>query len=193
MNNFFKNAEIYTTDAYLMDYSHQTHSKRGVEIHPTKPIDIDAMHLHNPSSLKYWVVNFEQHDDFFKQANGLLVSNCEAMLAAQGLDMPWMLLVELKYGKEKNAKRNTKEAKDQLLDTLDYLVEKHVVTHESHNFYLNSSAPAYDTMEPFLNFKQTQTARLEVLRSSGYKIRVLGYNNLLIVSNRHISIPRVNI
>lgn len=193
MIRIFGNAEIYSTDAYLMDYSYQTLSRKGVEIHPTKPIDINAMHLSNPSMLKYWAVNFEQHSDFFKRADGLKVSNCEAMFTAQGFDTPWMLLVELKYGKEKNAKRNTKDAKDQLLDTLDYLIEKNVVTHESHYFYLNSSAPAYDTMEPFLNFKQTQTERLEILRKSGYKVHMLGYNDLLIISDSQIGIPHVEV
>lgn len=193
MNRFFNHAEVYHGDAFLMDYSDQTNSARGVEIYPTKPVDIAAMHIHNPTLLSYWIVNLERHVDFFRKADGSIVSNCEALLASQGVTCPWMLLVELKYGLEKNAKKNTKLAKDQLLDTLDFLVTKNVVTHKSHHFYLNSAAPAYDTLEPFLNFKQTQTERLEILRRNGCKIHMLGYNNLLILSDQYIGIPKVKI
>ena len=190
MDKTFTKAVTCSGDAWLMDYTEQTDSARGVEIHFAAPTDIEAMHLKNPRCMEYLAVNFEEHLDFFRCADGSTVSNCEAMFVSTSGTMPWLLLAELKYGLEKNARKNTKEAKDQLLDTLDHLRLKGLVSETSHNFYMNSCSPGNSAKEPFLNFKKTQLDKLEAYSKQGYKINVLGYNDLLILSQSLVLVPK---
>ena len=78
MDKFFNKAKTYCSDCYVVDYTNETNSKRGVEIHTEQPEDIAYFHVKDPKKIEYWGINFEEHPAFFKG-----VSQCECMFASK--------------------------------------------------------------------------------------------------------------
>ena len=64
----------------------------------------------------------------------------------------WVLMLEMKYSKEKNIKENAEDALDELEKTRDRLFEKGVLNHDEYRLYFNISFPEYTLREPFQSF-----------------------------------------
>lgn len=103
----------------------------------------------------------------------------------------WVCLVELKYCLEKNIERNAGDAFKQLYETLNKLVELNIVDYKSHRIYLNISIPEHSHRAPFTAFQNTQDDLLECLYT--HKVKVLGYNEVLILNECFIRPPKEEI
>ena len=64
----------------------------------------------------------------------------------------WVLMLEMKYSKEKNIKENAEDALDELEKTRDRLFEKGVLNHDEYRLYFNISFHEYTLREPFQSF-----------------------------------------
>lgn len=187
MDKFFNKAKTYCSDCYVVDYTNETNSKRGVEIHTEQPEDIAYFHVKDPKKIEYWGINFEEHPAFFKG-----VSQCECMFASKKFNKKgWACLVELKYCLEKNVESNSGAAFAQLNNTLDFLKGKGVLDSDNYRIYLNISIPDHSNKEPFLSFISTQDDVLDKLKNE--RVQVLGYNQVLILNEGFIKVPKQEI
>ena len=173
-----------TGDAYVMDYTQATAGKRKVCIKEEDPDDIASFHLINPRKTTYWAVNFEENPAVLKGSD-----QCECMfVSSRASSKGWVCLVELKYCLEKNIERNAGDAFKQLYETLNKLVELNIVDYKSHRIYLNISIPEHSHRAPFTAFQNTQDDLLECLYT--HKVKVLGYNEVLILNECFIRPPK---
>lgn len=183
----FSNYYELTGDAYLMDYTQSTGSRQKVCISETAPDDITCFHLLNPRNVAYWAINFEENPAVLKGSD-----QCECMFASsKATSKGWVCLVELKYCLEKNIEGNSEHAFKQLWDTLDKLIELHIIDYKSHRIYLNISIPDHSYRAPFTAFQNSQDELLEVLET--HKVKLLGYNEALILNEAFIRSPKENI
>lgn len=183
---FAKHKEI-TGDAYIMDYTQATASKQKVCIKEEEPDDIACFHLINPRGVAYWAVNFEENPAVLKGSD-----QCECMFASsKASSKGWVCLVELKYCLEKNIEGNAEHALKQLYETLDKLIELEILDYKSHRIYLNISIPEHSHKSPFTSFQNTQDGLLENLYT--HKVKVLGYNEALILNECFIRPPKEEI
>lgn len=192
MNNYFERARLYEADCFVADYTLQTKNQRGVELSETPFTDIAFFHLANPAAIAYWGVNFEEHAAFFKDpVTHKTLSQCECMFVSHHANRKaWVCLVEMKYCLENNIKSNAYKAYGQLQDTLTYLKANGVLNDEKHRFYLNYSVPDYSNREPFTSFLFTPEDLLEYKRKG---ISLLGYNNVLVLNEEYVNLPKINI
>lgn len=183
----FNNVKSFDGDAYVVDYTNLTHSEKGVEISSVKP-DIHYFHLINKKHVEYWGVNFEENAKFFEKGT----NQCECMFVSKNARKKgWSCLVELKYCLEKNITGNSESAFLQLKGTLSYLIEKNVIDLKRHRVYLNISIPDHSHKEPFLSFMATQDETISALAE--HKIMVLGYNEVLILNEGFLKVPKYDI
>lgn len=180
----FANYQNMIGDAYVMDYTQATASQRKVCITQNAPEDIAYFHLINPRKVDYWAINFEENAAVLKGSD-----QCECMFASsKATSKGWVCLVELKYCLEKNIKGNSEHAFRQLHDTLKKLVELQIIDHHSHRIYLNISIPEHSYRAPFTAFQNTQDELLEILEE--HKVKLLGYNEALILNEGYIKTPK---
>ncbi len=185
--NAFANYQELNGDAYLMDYTQATKSLQKVCITQTVPKDITFFHLSNPRKISYWAVNFEENEAVLKGSD-----QCECMFAAsKASSKGWVCLVELKYCLEKNIESNSEHAFQQLHKTLEKLVEKEILDYHSHRIYLNISIPEHSHRTPFTAFQNSQDELLNMLKE--HKVKVLGYNEALILNEGFIKVPKEEI
>ena len=176
-----------TLSGDVMDYTQATAGKRKVCIKEEDPDDIASFHLINPRKTTYWAVNFEENPAVLKGSD-----QCECMfVSSRASSKGWVCLVELKYCLEKNIERNAGDAFKQLYETLNKLVELNIVDYKSHRIYLNISIPEHFHRAPFTAFQNTQDDLLECLYT--YKVKVLGYNEVLILNECFIRPPKEEI
>lgn len=184
LHSFFNGVCEYQHDAFVADYTNQTQSARGVEIVEQAPQDIEFFHLANPRSIPFQGVNLERNNAFFEQGN----SNCECLFKSiRGRKKNWLLLVELKYCKDvqRNLSDNMDAAYSQVLNTLDTLVVKKVVSPRRVRVFLNIAAPtAGKYREPFINFLTSQDEKIELAKKR--KIIVFGSNEVCVLNEGYL-------
>lgn len=180
----FPKAGLYRQDMYVADYTLMTKGEEGVRFLMAKPENIECFHLENLRETEYWGVNFEEERTFFRGN-----SQCEGMFVSSNAKRKgWVCLLELKYCREKNITGNVGKAFSQLKSTLAFLESKEVIDRRRQRVYLNISIPDYSNREPFTGFMLTQDVVLEMKEK--HHVILLGYNNLLILNEAFIKIPK---
>ena len=191
----FSKVKTYTGDVWVADYTLQTQSlpkeeRMGVVISDTELSDISCFHLHNDSHIEMLGVNFEEHKSIFPEGCG----DCECLFRAKDVNLGgWLLLCELKYGKDElpNNIANAGKAFDQLYDTWNLLKDKKVFVVKKCNSFLNISMPTHGNETPFDSYLCLQDEKLEWLHQN--KIKLMGVNDLLIINKGILQVPNVTI
>lgn len=176
----------FSSDIYVADYTNKTKSARGVEIKDEPFEDIKSFHLHNEHKISLIAVNFEEKENKSIFSSG--DENCECLIRVKDCHKGWVLLCELKYCKEKNIVENTDKAYRQLKSTWDILVNEKIITKKRVKSYFNISIPE---QVPFSSFSISQNDKLKWLREN--KITLLGYNDVLVINEGILSVPRIEI
>jgi len=171
-----------TAKIYIMDYTNQTENKRGIEWCDTVPSDIESFVVNNSSSLDITFCAFKENTI---KLEGKETSHCEGILfPTVNSDKTWITFLELKYPKKRNnLGSNLKDAKDQLLFTLD-LFRKQGIIEKKRLVHLIFSAPKYTNQTPFENWSMSPS-ELKELRKTKYAI-MRGVNSLEVVSNEKL-------
>lgn len=158
INEEFPEHEIkeFSQSIYIVDYTHQTKNdliKRSVEIHVTKPGDINSFFLLNSCVLNIGTVIYDKHS--FVDGSGLSQTQCECVVfPAQAEESSWIMFLELKYCEYGNAVKNLNKAKNQVFATYEYYKYKGIVKNKQ-LAYLLVSLPK-QTNTPFEGFIATQ-------------------------------------
>lgn len=187
MLEFFKEAEIFTGDCYVADYTDQTDSKRGVEFSTSPFRKIDYFHLqkHSGHSIRYQAINIENYDKFFSDSD-----NCECVFNSMSdWDKPWLLFLETKYcHKPENIDNYTFKAYTQMYNTMTRIKDLTGMNPKERKVYFVYSVPTCSEYEPFGEFTLNQNDTLRGYDEEG--IIMMGYNKVLIMSPTRLRRPR---
>ena len=179
----FHGVVVMDGDAWVADYTESTQKldkadRKGVVIADVPFDDIAAFHLVNHDRIPYYAINFEKNKSFFPKNR----KDCECMFRCKDvIEGGWLLLCELKYGKDKepNNSDNAQKAYHQLMDTWNLLKEKNVINPKQCRAFLNISMPTH-LCPPFESFAVTQ---MEIIRlKKKFNVVIMGVNEMLIVN-----------
>ena len=189
MNRVFAGCVVLNSDSYVVDYTNDDDkdiAKRGVEITTMNPgYKHGAFHLIDNSGVDYNSVNFEHTPAFFMGKDGKKFRNCECMFSScYAKKRKWMLLLEMKYGKEKNIKENAEDALDELEKTKDRLFEKGVLNYDEYRLYFDISFPEYTSREPFQSFLFSPNELLAYKEKQ--KVNLMGYNCIMVANGAYL-------
>lgn len=182
LKKVFNKVQEFSSDIYVADYTNQTNSEKGVYIQDAPFADIESFHLHNEHKILLIAVNLEENNSIFSRGD----ENCECLIRVKNCNKGWVLLCELKYCKEKNIVENTDKAYNQLRNTWEVLVNKKIITKKIKS-YFNISIPDYSNKAPFTSFSFSQNDKLEWMDDN--KIKLLGYNDVLVINEGILNVP----
>lgn len=189
MEKVFAGCTVSNSDSFVVDYTNdddKSVARRGVEITPEDPSYVHgAFHLIDGCDVDYYCVNFEHTPAFFTGEDGKKRRNCECMFSScYAKKKKWVLLLEMKYSKEKNIKENAEDALDELEKTRDRLVEKGVLNHDEYRLYFDISFPEYTSREPFQSFLFGPKELLDYKERQN--VNLMGYNRVLVANGAHL-------
>ena len=176
-----------TAEIYIMDYTAQTKNVRGIEWIDTAPTDIDAFFVNNSSLLDITFCIFKENTIKLEGSAKKELPHCEGILfPTVNSDKTWITFIELKYPKKKdNLGSNLKEARWQLLCTLDLFREQGIIE-EKRLVYLIFSAPKYTHKTPFENWSM-EPHELREIRKTKYAI-MRGINSIQVISDKNLKV-----
>ena len=175
-----------TAKIYVMDYTNQTENVRGIAWSDTIPTDIDAFVINNFSLLDITFCIFKENTiKLEREAEEL--PHCEGVLfPTVHSNKTWITFIELKYPHKKdNLGSNLKEARDQLLFTLDLFREQGIIE-EKRLVYLIFSAPKYTAKTPFESWSM-KPVELKEIRKTKYAV-MRGVNYIEVISNEKLKV-----
>lgn len=185
MEKVFAGCTVSNSDSFVVDYTNdddKSIARRGVEItHDDPRYEHGAFHLIDSCGVDYYIVNFEHTPAFFTEEDGKKLRNCECMFSSYyAKKKRWVLLLEMKYSKEKNIKENAEDALDELEKTRDRLFEKGVLNHDEYRLYFDISFPEHSSREPFQSFLFGPKELLDYKMKQ--KVNLLGYNGVQVTN-----------
>ncbi|ADQ78665.1 hypothetical protein Palpr_0506 [Paludibacter propionicigenes WB4] len=142
--------EEHACNLFIADYTSQIENQREVEIHTTKPTDIDSFEIRNPTPIQTCSVKFDNNS--FQDTDGKPLTQCECVSFPNVpvVNKPWLLFLELKYCQQPKKQRNLNKAKSQLFATMAYFKEKGIIA-DQQPCYLIASLPLLNK-PPFESF-----------------------------------------
>ena len=180
---FFRNIQEFSSDIYAADYTQKTNSEKGIVINDVPFADIESFHLHNTPKISLVAVNLEENNSIFSRGD----KNCECLIRVKDCNKGWILLCELKYCEEKNIVNNSDTAYNQLKSTWEVLVNKKIIAKKRVKSFFNISVPDYSNKAPFTSFGISQNEKIKWLEDN--KIKLLGYNDVLVVNKGILNVP----
>lgn len=189
MDKVFSGCTVSNSDSFVVDYTNDDDknvAKRGVEITPEDPgYAHGAFHLIDGCGVDYFSVNFEHTPAFFTREDGKKLRNCECMFSScYAKKKKWVLLLEMKYSKEKNIRENAENAIDELEKTRDRLLEKGVLNHDEYRIHFDISFPEHTSREPFQSFLFGPKELLDYKEKQ--KVNLMGYNRVLVANGAYL-------
>jgi len=174
----------HTAEIYIMDYTNQTKKVSGIKWCDSAPVDIDTFVIYNSTLLDITFCAFKENTIKLEEKAKEL-PHCEGVLfPTANSEKTWITFLELKYPKKKeNLGSNLKEARDQLLFTLD-LFRKQGIIEEKRLVYLIFSAPKYTYKTPFESWS-VEPSELREIRKTKYAI-MRGVNSIQVKSNEKL-------
>jgi hypothetical protein len=122
----FKYVSFSDRCLYVVDYTERTASVRSVEVHNVKPMDIDALIIHNPTDINISTSIFMPQ--CFIDENNEEPKQCECVMYPTVLSAgTWIIFVEIKDCKPKNASNYHKEAKEKIIVNVQLFRDKEII------------------------------------------------------------------
>ena len=164
INNITNNLLVVDFTEYHKKHPEESLPSNGVMFLEEPDDRLGAFCMLNPNHVSYKAINIEENQALVTNRSGLLVKQCECIFKANREEgRRWIMLLELKYCKEKNIPINMENAIYELEKCYDFLKnEKHYFDDNSYLIYLCVSHPEYDIFTPFKNSIYNQNKRLEL-------------------------------
>jgi hypothetical protein len=175
-----KHVEYSDSEIYVIDYTARTQSERTVEVHNTKPDDIDALTLKNEARLNITASIFGEQ--CFVDAQNREIKHCEGVLyPANSNAGTWVLFVEIKDCKPKNISGYFKSAKEQIIQTVALFRSRNLLETDK-KVHAVISFPQNKTN--FYHHLITQGMRQQFLHQ--HKIIIKGANMVAVKNDRSL-------
>ncbi len=165
------NLNNITDNLFIVDYT-EYHKNHPIESLPSNGVmfieepdcRLGAFCILNSNHISYKAINVEENQGLLTNSLGKLVKQCECIFKANREEgRRWIMLLELKYCKERNIPTNMQNALYELEECYDFLKnEKHYFEDSSYLIYLCVSHPEYEVVTPFENFLCNQNKLLEL-------------------------------
>lgn len=157
--------EEHTSHLFVADYTNQTQSERAVVISSVQPDDIHSFPIKNPNQIPVGTVIFDKWS-FVSDKGSESQCECMAFAHADAAIHPWVLLLELKYCKRKNAKSKIVEGTKQLQNTLVLLKAADIISSKQ-RCYLIVSLPD-PSNKPYDAWGISQEEKTELAKQNIY-------------------------
>lgn len=169
-------------ELHVVDYTERTASARSVEVHNAKPVDINSLIIYNPTEIEISTSIFKPQ--CFIEADGNEPKQCECVMSPMNLtEDAWVLFIEIKDCKPKNASHYHKEAKEKIIANVQLFRNKNILN-ENKIVYAVVSFPR----KAKTNFhNQLIKAPEQKLFRDRYKIMIKGTNNIRVKNDKSIS------
>lgn len=162
------------TEFYVVDYTEKTDSARSVEVLETFPTDIDPLIVHNPTKLDITTTIFKPQcfmdgEKELKQCEGV-------MYLTVNTPASWIVFIEIKDCKPKNASDYHKELKEKFTVNIDLFREKGIIPQDK-IVYAIASFPRKEKTNFHNHFiKATEWKQFR----EKYKIMIKGTNKITV-------------
>lgn len=177
----FSHVSFADKELHVVDYTERTASVRSVEVHNTKPTDIDSLTIHNPTELSISTSIFTSHS-FFDE-NSYEPKQCECIMTPTALSPDsFVLFIEIKDCKPKNVSDYHKEVKEKVLKNVRFFRDKGILKNNK-VVYAVISFPRKDKTN-FHNhlIKATEWKQIR----DKHKIMIKGTNEITIKNEKSI-------
>jgi len=173
---------ITYSQIHVIDLTRKTNSRKGVEIHDTQPEGVATLLIGNPNIEDISATCFKAQ--CFCDVRGNEPTNCEGVFyLSDSTDKTWILFIEIKDCDKGNIAKYFKDAKKQIISTVQIFRDKQIIT-EDKLVYANVSFPRADKINFFNHFiKNPEQKKFR----DDYKIAIKGTNKLVIKNHRTIS------
>lgn len=199
--NRFTERQRYSSDVYITDYSQYRNARlksgvtneelnnegipQGVDITDYPSTILDSFHIVNKHHISITAINFEHNMQYFRDADGNDLSQCECLCYADGATSKgWLMLNELKYCKLDNIATNFDAAVGQIERTYLHLRDDFQNTpflkDGQYRYYWIISIPEHSEASPFDGFDYDEDRVLEM--NSQYKCTILGVNQVEVLN-----------
>jgi hypothetical protein len=165
---------------YVVDYTEKTHSTRSVEVLETYPTDIDPLTVHNPNPLDITTTIFKPQC-FMDGEKELKQCECVMYLTAN-TPTSWVVFIEIKDCKPRNASAYHKEIKEKFIVNIDLFRNKEIIPQDK-VVYAIASFPRKEKTNFHNHFiKATEWKQFR----EKHKIMIKGTNEITLKNNERI-------
>ena len=199
--NRFTVRQQFTSDMYITDYTQYRNEcikagttneelnnraiPQGVDITNSPSSILDSFHVVNKHHVSIAAINFERNKQFFRDANGHDLSQCECLSYADGATSKgWLMLHELKYCKSDNIQTNFDAAIGQIertyLHLRDDFQDSPFLTDDQYRYYWVISIPEHSEESPFDGFDYDSNRVLEM--NQQYNCTIFGVNKVEVLN-----------
>jgi hypothetical protein len=204
MNRFTVRRQ-FTSDVFITDYT-QYRSERlkagatneelndegiphGVDITDFPSTILDSFHIVNKRHVSITAINFECNMQYFRNADGHDLSQCECISYADGATSKgWLMLHELKYCKSNNIETNFDAAVGQIertyLHLRDDFQDTPFLKDRQYRYYWVISIPEHSEASPFEGFDYDEDRVLEM--NSQYNCMIWGVNQVEVLNTGYL-------
>ncbi len=177
----FKFVSFSDKRLYVADYTERTNSVRSVEVHNVKPVDIDTLIIQNPAEIDISTSIFTSH--CFIDKNGGESLQCECITYPTVLSAnSWLLFVEIKDCKPKNAANYHGEAKEKIIANVQLFRDKKIIDKDKIVYAVVSFPRKAKTNFHNHLIKASEWKKFR----DDYKIMIKGTNEITIKNERSI-------
>ena len=168
------------TEFYVVDYTEKTFSSRSVEVLETFPTDIDPLIVHNPKSLDITTTIFKPQCFMYGEKE---LKQCEGvMYLSANTPASWVVFIEIKDCKPKNASDYHKEIKKKFTVNIDLFREKGIIPQEK-IVYAIASFPRKEKTNFHNQF--IKATEMKQFREK-HKVMIRGTNEITVKNNEKI-------
>ena len=181
--SLFNHVSFADKRLFVVDYTEQTASTRSVEVHSTKPDDIEALIIHNPTEINISTSIFTPH--CFKDKNGNEPKQCECVMSPECLSGDsWILFIEIKNCKPKNVSKYHKDVKEKIIENVQMFRNKGIldndkIVYAAVSFPRNAKTDFHKHLIKATEWKQFRDS---------YKIIVKGTNEITVKNDKRINL-----
>lgn len=199
--NRFTVRQQFTSDVFITDYTQYRSEQlkadatngelndedipQGVDITDSPSTILDSFHIANKRHVSITAINFERNMQYFRDANGRDLSQCECLSYADGATSKgWLMLHELKYCKSNNIETNFDAAVGQIERTYLHLRDDFqnapFLKDGQYHYYWVISIPEHSEASPFYGFDYDEDRVLEM--NSQYNCMIWGINQVEVLN-----------
>jgi hypothetical protein len=165
---------------YVVDYTEKTDSTRSVEVLETYPTDIDSLTVHNTKPLDITTTIFKPQC-FMDGEKELKQCECVMYLTAN-TPASWIVFIEIKDCKPKNASDYHKKIKEKFTVNIDLFREKGIIPQEKIVYAIASFPRKGKTNFHNQFIKATEMKQFR----EKHKIMIKGTNEITVKDNERI-------
>lgn len=172
---------LYSDEIHVVDYTNRTQSKKAVNAHCIKPVDIETLKISNPTKVHVTISIFKPQ--CFMGDDGKELKQCECVIYPTSYtNDKWLVFIEIKDCKPKNIYNYFKDIKEKFIVNVGLFRDKGIIDREKVVYAIASFPQRNKT-----SFHSHMIKPPEVKKFlDKYKITIKGTNEIHIKNSKSI-------